>query len=236
MSTLATVPGGCGRSKTLRSTRSTSRRRCSSCGAGTQLSPPRFDPRAHRRGDPRAPEPVMPLPRVQPVVPTRRKESFDDPDWLFDLKYDGVRALLYIEQGRGRLISRNGNSLTRFAVLATQIAFMLASPPTRPAGRNSTTAARHADTSLCGVRSAVALRQKRVESIHNVAILYKVQSKQSPHCRYSPRIGRVPKTPTISGDELRARVDRLGSTYGKAAAQLGLTRDGLNKQCAGLAR
>jgi len=68
----------------------------------------------------------MPLPRVQPVVPTRRKESFDDPDWLFDLKYDGDRALLYIEQGRGRLISRNGNSLTRFAVLATQIAFMLA--------------------------------------------------------------------------------------------------------------
>jgi len=46
----------------------------------------------------------------------------------------------------------------------------------------------------------------------------------------------VPKTPTISGDELRARVDRLGSTYGKAAAQLGLTRDGLNKQMRGISK
>jgi bifunctional non-homologous end joining protein LigD len=56
----------------------------------------------------------MTLPRVQPIVPTRRNAPFDDPDWLLDLKYDGFRALCYVEQGRGRLISRNGNSLTRF--------------------------------------------------------------------------------------------------------------------------
>jgi len=35
----------------------------------------------------------MTLPRVQPIVPTRRKESFDDPEWLFDFKYDGFPAL-----------------------------------------------------------------------------------------------------------------------------------------------
>jgi len=26
----------------------------------------------------------MTLPRVQPIIPTWRKEPFDDPDWLFD--------------------------------------------------------------------------------------------------------------------------------------------------------
>ena len=40
----------------------------------------------------------MTLPRVQPIAPTWRKEPFD-PDWLFDLKYDGFRALYYIEPG-----------------------------------------------------------------------------------------------------------------------------------------
>jgi len=38
---------------------------------------------------------------VQPIVPTRRKEPFDDPDWLFDLKYDGFRGLSWF-------MSRNG--------------------------------------------------------------------------------------------------------------------------------
>jgi ATP-dependent DNA ligase len=46
------------------------------------------------------------LPRVQPIAPLRSKEPFDDPEWLFDLKYDGFRALAYLEQGSCHLISR----------------------------------------------------------------------------------------------------------------------------------
>src|SRR5215471_14470737 len=49
------------------------------------------------------------LPRVQPIIPTRRKEPFDDPDWLFEFKYDGFRGLCYLERSRNRFISRNGN-------------------------------------------------------------------------------------------------------------------------------
>ena len=64
----------------------------------------------------------MTLPHVQPIAPTWRKEPFDDPDWLFDVKYDGFRALYYIEPGHNRLISRNGNLLTRFDVLAGALA------------------------------------------------------------------------------------------------------------------
>jgi bifunctional non-homologous end joining protein LigD len=65
------------------------------------------------------------LPRVQPIIPTWRKEPFDDPDWLFEFKYDGLRGLCYIEQGRCRFISRNGNVLSRFEALGDQVAAVL---------------------------------------------------------------------------------------------------------------
>jgi ATP-dependent DNA ligase len=64
----------------------------------------------------------MALPRVQPIRPTWRKQPFDAPDWLFDVKYDGFRGLCYVEQGRGRFISRNGNTLSRFDALGAQLA------------------------------------------------------------------------------------------------------------------
>ena len=67
----------------------------------------------------------MTLPRVQPIAPNWRKEPFDDPAWLFDVKYDGFRALYYIEQRRRRFISRNGNLMRRFDPLAEQVAAML---------------------------------------------------------------------------------------------------------------
>ena len=62
------------------------------------------------------------LPRVQPIAPIRRTEPFDDPEWLFDLKYDGFRGICYLEQGCCRMISRNGNLMSRFAGLGDQIA------------------------------------------------------------------------------------------------------------------
>src|SRR5215472_9857707 len=65
------------------------------------------------------------LPRVQPIIPTWRKEPFDDPDWLFEFKYDGFRGLCYLEQGRCYFISRNGNMLSRFDALADQVGRLL---------------------------------------------------------------------------------------------------------------
>jgi len=65
------------------------------------------------------------LPRVQPIIPSWRKEPFDDPEWLFEFKYYGFRGLCYLEQGRSRVISRNGNVLSRFEALGEQIAAVL---------------------------------------------------------------------------------------------------------------
>src|SRR5262250_792343 len=63
--------------------------------------------------------------QFQPMPLLKRRLPFDDPDWLFELKYDGFRALAVIEHGRAQLISRNGHPFASFADLAEQIAASL---------------------------------------------------------------------------------------------------------------
>ena len=40
------------------------------------------------------------------------ENPFDDKDWLFEIKWDGYRAIAFIEDGKVRLVSRNQNELT----------------------------------------------------------------------------------------------------------------------------
>ena len=47
------------------------------------------------------------LPRIQPMRLTRIAKAFDDPDYVFELKHDGFRAIAYIEAGECKLVSRN---------------------------------------------------------------------------------------------------------------------------------
>ena len=49
-------------------------------------------------------------------------EAFDHPDWLFELKHDGFRALAYVEGHLCRLVSRRGHPLTKFTLLAEKLA------------------------------------------------------------------------------------------------------------------
>ena len=51
----------------------------------------------------------------------KRAAPFDDPEWLFELKYDGYRALAIVEHGRAQLLSRNGNPFSSFSALAESI-------------------------------------------------------------------------------------------------------------------
>ncbi len=60
--------------------------------------------------------------RFHPMPLQRRREVFDHPDWLFELKYDGFRALAVIQPGRTQLVSRNGHPFGSFADLAAAIA------------------------------------------------------------------------------------------------------------------
>ena len=40
------------------------------------------------------------LPQFQPMPLLKRRSAFDDPSWIFELKYDGFRALAIIDRGR----------------------------------------------------------------------------------------------------------------------------------------
>jgi hypothetical protein len=51
----------------------------------------------------------------------RRSVVFDHADWVYELKYDGFRALAYVGDGKCRLISRKGNQLKRFDELCRSI-------------------------------------------------------------------------------------------------------------------
>src|SRR6266571_4774788 len=56
------------------------------------------------------------LPRnLRPMRLSRRSEPFDSADFISELKIDGFRALVHIGNGRGELISRNGNVFRGFA-------------------------------------------------------------------------------------------------------------------------
>ena len=57
----------------------------------------------------------------QPMPLQRRSLPFDDPDWIYELKMDGFRALAVIEHGRAQLISRNGHLFASFSALAESI-------------------------------------------------------------------------------------------------------------------
>jgi bifunctional non-homologous end joining protein LigD len=49
---------------------------------------------------------------IQPMLATAMSKPFDDPNWLFEIKWDGYRAVAFIEDGGLRLVSRNQNDLT----------------------------------------------------------------------------------------------------------------------------
>ncbi len=46
------------------------------------------------------------------MLATAIDEPFDGEDWLFEIKWDGYRAIAFIEHGKVRLVSRNQNDLT----------------------------------------------------------------------------------------------------------------------------
>jgi bifunctional non-homologous end joining protein LigD len=49
---------------------------------------------------------------VHPMLATLVDEAFEDPEWLFEIKWDGYRAVAFIDEGGARLVSRNQNDLT----------------------------------------------------------------------------------------------------------------------------
>ena len=54
-----------------------------------------------------------PMPSViHPMLATLVDKPFDDDEWLFEIKWDGYRAVAFLQDGKVRLVSRNQNDLT----------------------------------------------------------------------------------------------------------------------------
>ncbi|MBA3514413.1 MAG: DNA ligase [Pyrinomonadaceae bacterium] len=49
---------------------------------------------------------------IKPMLATLVDEPFSNPDWLYETKWDGVRAVCFISRGKARFISRNQIEMT----------------------------------------------------------------------------------------------------------------------------
>jgi bifunctional non-homologous end joining protein LigD len=55
---------------------------------------------------------------VQPMLATLTEKAFNNPDWIFELKLDGMRALVFKDSGRVDMRTRNAKALAnRFPIL-----------------------------------------------------------------------------------------------------------------------
>jgi bifunctional non-homologous end joining protein LigD len=72
-----------------------------------------------RRPIPLSPDEVQdahtaPMPsRLEPMLATIGDRAFSDPNWLFEIKWDGVRALAWIDNGALTLRARSGAEITQ---------------------------------------------------------------------------------------------------------------------------
>src|SRR5205085_12175084 len=64
------------------------------------------------------------LPKItQPMLATLSEKPFDNKDWLFELKLDGMRAMVVKNRQKVEMWTRNGKTLShRFPALAAAVA------------------------------------------------------------------------------------------------------------------
>ena len=83
--------------------------------------------------------PVLPLrsirassgfPLIDPIILVPRNDPFDDPEWIFEPKYDGFRGVIYCSSLGCEIRSRRDIPLKRFRSLWDRIAEVLQGAPT----------------------------------------------------------------------------------------------------------
>jgi len=65
------------------------------------------------------------LPAIAPLVPIRSKEIPIGRGWIYELKLDGFRGMLRVENGRAYFTSKTSKPMARFNPLATSLAAAL---------------------------------------------------------------------------------------------------------------
>jgi len=100
-------------------------------------------------------------------------EPFDSSDWLFEIKWDGYRAITFIENGKARLVSRNHNDLTpRYPELRDLPQFVKAKTAILDGEAVALDEQGRASFSLMQQRTGFRPGGKRVAERSDVAVLY----------------------------------------------------------------
>ena len=63
-----------------------------------------------------------PLPKIEPIRPVRRTTVPVGAAWLYELKLDGFRGVLSLQDGQGSFVSKNTKPMPRFRELADSVA------------------------------------------------------------------------------------------------------------------
>jgi bifunctional non-homologous end joining protein LigD len=74
---------------------------------------------------PQSVRPTGRLPQIEPIPLVSRSDPFDDPDWIFEPKYDGFRGVVYRWPGGCEIRSRRDTPLKRFRSLWERVADVL---------------------------------------------------------------------------------------------------------------
>jgi bifunctional non-homologous end joining protein LigD len=69
--------------------------------------------KSNRNPTPSAPKKPMPK-DLPPMLATLVDQPFDDPGWSYEIKWDGYRALAYLQKGKVALRSRNNKSFDKY--------------------------------------------------------------------------------------------------------------------------
>jgi bifunctional non-homologous end joining protein LigD len=67
----------------------------------------------HRMDPPEDPDRRTPPNDLRPMLATLKDHAPRGEGWAWELKWDGIRAIAYVDGGRIRLLTRNGNDVTR---------------------------------------------------------------------------------------------------------------------------
>jgi bifunctional non-homologous end joining protein LigD len=112
---------------------------------------------------------------ITPMLAASIEKPFDSPDWLFEIKWDGYRAISFIAEGKVRLVSRNQNDLTaQFAELRDLPRWVKAETAVLDGEIVALDEQGRSSFSLMQQRTGFRSRDRRVASHADVPIVYYV--------------------------------------------------------------
>jgi len=112
---------------------------------------------------------------IHPMLATSVDDPFDDPEWLFEIKWDGYRAIAFIAGGKVRLVSRNQNDLTaQYPELQSVPSFIKAETAVLDGEIAALDEQGRASFSLMQQRTGIRAGGRRTASRQDISVLYYV--------------------------------------------------------------